>query len=104
MSENEISTANNFPALANPIIAGNYKLVTVIEGLNLNEGKREFVIEWLSSKSFVSVFVSNYVGSIPSNKLFGISHFWAGDDVIAYSTSLSKCSGDVYDTGFYALT
>ena len=35
--------------------------------------------------------------------LLGKSHIWAGDDISAYSALLTKCSGDIFDTGFFEM-
>ena len=104
MSGNEILTNPTWPALDNSLIAGNYKVKTHSDTTNSNNGKKEFVISWLEAQEFVSCFVANRVSTSDKNIRFGHAQFWAGDDVTAYSLSLSKCSGDVYDTGFYALT
>ena len=33
----------------------------------------------------------------------GKSHIWVGNDSAAYSTLLTKCSGDIFDTGFFEM-
>ena len=105
MSGNEVRTPSNWPAIDNSLIAGNYKLRTRTDNTDpKGDGTKEFVINWPSAYKFVSCFIANFVASTDSNKRMGQSHIWAGDDVTPYSSSLRQCSGEVYDTGFYALT
>ena len=38
------------------------------------------------------------------NTRMGKSNIWVGEDVTPYSTSLKKCSADMFDTGFYPMS
>ena len=84
------------------LIDGNFKSMKMVFGGNA--GKNEVKIVLLGSMQIVTIFFINLSDSSLSNKFFGTSAIWVGDNATAYSTSLSKCSADFFDTSFQKMT
>ena len=82
---------------------GCYKCLSHSNYDNNFNGKKEFTLDMPSSQSIMTVLVVNRVGRSDWNKRMGKSHIWVGNVVTTYSESLTKCSGDIFDTGFYQM-
>ena len=63
----------------------------------VNGGDKEFKIILPESIQITSVFV------LARASHTAISHVWIGDDATHFSTSLTKCSQDIPDSGFFLM-
>ena len=88
----------------NALISGGFKAQMQTNPANRPAGQNEFYIILNASNTILTTFVLNVCGSSDKNKRLGTSAIWIGDDFTPYSTSLTKCSVDFFDTGFQSMT
>ena len=98
MSSNEVRSEWTWNTKAG--IDGSFRSLLYSDNTNANSGSKEFVFNTPDSHTITTAFLQNRANR---PDYLGKSHIWVGDDNLAYSTLLMKCSGDIYDTGFFEM-
>ena len=94
------------PYAASHVIDGNFKTFvesTFYSPASPGPGSQEVGIHLSSEKKLISAFVVNSVSLPWSKSSMATSAIYAGNDQAHFSAVLTKCSSDIYDTGFLAL-
>ena len=68
------------------------------------DGKKEFSIDFNEPLTIISAFIENYIDDPVWASTLGPSQLYAGTDNTPLSMSLTKCTNDIFDTGFYIST
>ena len=68
------------------------------------DGKKEFSIDFNEPLTIISAFIENYIDTLNFATTLGPSQLYAGTDDTPISMSLTKCTNDIFDSGFYIST
>ena len=98
MSWNEVDSSWTWNTKAG--IDGGFRSFLYSGETNPSSGSKEFVFNTPDSHTIMTAFIQNR--DWRTDRL-GKSHIWVGNDISAYSALLIKCSGEIFDTGFFEM-
>ena len=85
----------------NALVDKFFKTRTLADPTNNNNGKKELSVKLTASQTIVTTFLLNGADILTISQRLGRAHIWVGDDNTFLSTANTKCTADIFDTGFY---